>query len=188
MANHAPTRVGLTRTEYERFFREWFRKNDRADHQRQPIAQKLSAGYDERGNYHGWGDCPWQTHEPRVRVDITTAVQIASLSDQPLGLVELLVDTAPATPVPAHEMPCMATATIDGTVSEAVNMGRRYRDRLNTRLRQAREAYRLDGDIARSSAFVARVLRDKKIARVIMWACGGVAAALLVTLGVWLVS
>lgn len=187
MANHAPERAGLTRTEYEWFFREWFRKDDRADHHRQPMAQKLRTGYDEHGNYHGWGDRPWQTHEPQVRMDIMTAVQIASLSDQPLGLVELLTDTAPATPVP-HEMPCMASVGVDNTISGTVDMGRRYRDRLNTRIRQAREAIRLDGDIARSSAFVARVLRDEKIARGIMWACGGVAGALLVTLVVWLVS
>lgn len=120
--------------------------------------------------------------EPRVRMDIQTAVQIASLSDQPLGLVELLTGTAP---VHLGEFVGPAEGVFDAVVVDVVDTTRRWRDAL---ARRAREASRLDKDIARSAAFLARMARDRRITNMLAWVCAAVASALVVALNAWLMT
>lgn len=125
------------------------------------------------------------TRIPQVRMDIQTAVQIASLSDQPLGLVELLTDTAP---VHLGEFVGPAEGVFDAVVVDVVDTTRRWRDAMARRVRRAREASRLDKDIARSAAFLARMARDRRITNMLAWACVVIATALVVALDAWLLT
>ena len=67
--------------------RRW---HPREDNLRRPVSQATYVHENSQLRHPYDMSQPWPSWEPRVRMDIMTAVQIASLSDQPLGLVELL--------------------------------------------------------------------------------------------------
>jgi hypothetical protein len=107
---------------------------------------------------------PWPTHEPRVRMDIQTAVCIASLSDRPLGLVELLTESAPA-PLEAHDWPAAPAA-----VENAIVTAGRYREMLARKVRMARQEQALGYDrFGRRLAERKRVHRVRVLMRVLAW-------------------
>jgi len=142
----------------------WRRAARREDDSRPIMAQLLHPGYRWWAANTPFRDRPWITQQPRVRMDIQTAVQIASLSEFPMGLAELLTETAAVEleplglgPLCPHEV--AISRTVDA-VSHAVDVTNTWRIQLTERLRVYRETRRQD-----NRAFERRVKNRMAMAR-----------------------
>ena len=129
MSDISKARLGADIAQRERTIRmdPRRRRNYREDDLRHPPAQVMSGA--------SWWELPWPTHEPRVRLDIQTAVYIASTSETPLGMVELLTDSEPVS-LAAHDWPVMPAESLvtasdrwSAELIKHVRIGRQARQR-----------------------------------------------------------
>jgi hypothetical protein len=118
-------------------------------------------------------------HEHGVRMDTKTAVQIASVGNLPSEVIlELEASHESEMPGPLLiEPPVVASQEVNEVTKR---VARKYRDKLHNRLRQAREARRLDADIARSAVVYQRMLREERISRWLAWASAAVGIGLII--------
>lgn len=133
----------------------WKRSNPREDGLTPGIAQRVEYAY---------GDRVAGTHEPHVRMDITTAVQIASLSEYPMGIVELLTESAPVAldPLGGPLVTC-----VDRGISSMVMRADRWRCELARRARVARQAVSIDKPaIERRAANLREIEREDRLMRI----------------------
>jgi hypothetical protein len=132
-----------------------------------PREDDLSPGMGQRYRGYTVGDRIDETSEPRVRMDIQTAVQITSLSDQPLGLVELLTESAP---VHLDPLDGPAEGPFDNVISNVVTTGTRWRDALAARVRMARQVRETDWPAyERRRENRIAYARDTQLMRILGW-------------------
>lgn len=151
------------------------RDRPRDDHTRPILAQTLET--------NGLSDRPWPTREPRVRMDITTAVQIASTSESLRGCpLDLLGDSEPVA-LPAHEWPT-SPESLEMVAGLAVYHHMRWRDRLKAKIRRAREDAMYDRPaVERRRENRLELVREERLMRALDILCwllgtGGVIMAL----------
>lgn len=128
-----------------------------------------------------FGDTWWEqprpavSHEPRVRMDIQTAVQISSLSDYPMGMVELLTFTEPARLDPlGGPLPGVVSTAVSALVDKAAPL----------RARMARQTLIIDKDGVHRRRAIDRAGRSEdRLLRVLAWVSIGLVVAIAVCLG-----
>lgn len=163
----------------------WKRMHPREDDQR-PIMAQVVFGQDSEF-IHSPGDLlrahgvlpdhPWPTFEPRVRMDIQTAVQMSgrlqSYSAHPV--VEMLCGTNPIEPA-AHDWPVPVSVDI---------ANRYYRDKLRNKARMARQEAILFPTKHRRQTdreILRREVIERRILRVLAWVAIACVAGALVCL------
>lgn len=158
----------------------WRRRNYREDDSRPIMAQVVDSHTGFLGYAH-----PWPTHEPRVRMDIQTAVRISALSDRPLGPLELLTDSEPA----CLDEQVWPIAPI--VVENIVMTTDRWRSALVRKARDAREARIQDWPAyERRAANRLAIMKETKAVRVADTVIAVLVVGVLITLAclipVWL--
>lgn len=115
-------RIGNIRSRTIYGVSEWRRDHPREDDLRQPICQLFDSPW----------SLPWPTHEPRVRMDIQTAVQVSRMAS-PFDAVPVLLTTSNPAPVETQEWPAQPVA-----VENVITAGAELLHSIRMR-RQARE-------------------------------------------------